>query len=298
MEAEVPKHTRLCIAGAGTMGRGIAHAALTAGFEVRLYDVDPAAREAALPAVTRTLDRALAKGKLDPATREDCAERLHVCDSLEQAARGADLVIETVVENPAVKAAVLAELAPFLDADTVVASNTSSLSISGLAPHSGRPDRFVGMHFFNPPYALRLLELIEGRETSSETLTRCRAWAEAMKRVLVEVKDSPGFATSRLGIALGNEAMRMVEAGVARPKDIDTAMRAGYGHPMGPIELTDHVGLDVRLAITEYLHGELGTDTFEPPAMLRRLVAEGRVGKKSGHGFYRWVEGKPVEDEG
>jgi 3-hydroxybutyryl-CoA dehydrogenase len=172
----------------------------------------------------------------------------------------------------------------------IFATNTSSLSITEIARASLRPERVIGMHFFNPVHIMRLLEIVVGQETAEETLEAAREVGRRMKKEPITVRDVPGFASSRLGVALGLEAMRMVEQGVASARDIDTAMELGYNHPMGPLRLTDLVGLDVRLRIAEYLHGTLGTENFRPPEILRRMVEEGKLGKKSGEGFYTWNE--------
>ena len=283
---------RIAVIGGGTMGRGIVHVALASGFEVALADASAEALSAAGAAVARSLDKAVARGKLDAAARAACDDRLTLAPSAAAAAEGSDLAIEAVPEVVAVKAAVYAALAEQLPPHAVIASNTSSLPMTALAAASDRPSRFVGAHFFNPPYVLRLLELIRAEQTSEETIATLRAVGAAMGREVIEVRDFPGFATSRLGVALGNEAMRMLEQGVASAADIDRAMVLGYRHPMGPLELTDLVGLDVRLAISEHLHRELGSDTFQPPLILRRLVRAGRLGRKSGRGFYRWDGGR------
>src|SRR5262249_1810633 len=174
--------------------------------------------------------------------------------------------------------------------DCIFATNTSSLSINEIANGATRPAQVVGMHFFNPVHIMRLVEIVVGEATSERTVTTVRAVAEQIKKQPITVRDVPGFASSRLGVTLGLEAMRMVEQGVASARDIDTAMELGYNHPMGPLRLTDLVGLDVRLGIAEYLHGKLGSETFRPPEILRRMVREGKLGKKSGEGFYKWHE--------
>jgi 3-hydroxybutyryl-CoA dehydrogenase len=186
------------------------------------------------------------------------------------------------------KRAALGEVERVAARDFVFATNTSSLSITEIARAAGRPERVVGMHFFNPVHIMRLVEIVVGAQTSDETVEAARAVGRRMKKEPITVRDVPGFASSRLGVALGLEAMRMLEEEVASAKDIDTAMQLGYNHPMGPLRLTDLVGLDVRLSIAEYLHRTLGSETFRPPEILRRMVADGRLGKKSGEGFYNW----------
>jgi 3-hydroxybutyryl-CoA dehydrogenase len=185
---------------------------------------------------------------------------------------------------------VLREAAALVAVDCILATNTSSLSIGEVAAASSRPETVVGMHFFNPVHIMRLVEIVIGQKTSAEATATVREVATRMKKEPIMVRDVPGFASSRLGVTLGLEAMRMVEQGVASARDIDTAMELGYNHPMGPLRLTDLVGLDVRLNIAEYLHGKLGSETFRPPEILRRMVSEGKLGKKSGEGFYKWNE--------
>jgi 3-hydroxybutyryl-CoA dehydrogenase len=198
------------------------------------------------------------------------------------------LIIEAVPENLELKQNLLRECAAVLKSDRILASNTSSLSITEIARGVADPARVVGMHFFNPVHIMRLVELVVGEQTSEATISAVRGVVQRMQKEPITVRDVPGFASSRLGVTLGLEAMRMVEQGVASPRDIDTAMELGYNHPMGPLRLTDLVGLDVRLSIAEYLHRKLGSETFRPPEILRRMVTEGKLGKKSGEGFYKW----------
>ncbi len=287
----------ITVLGGGTMGRGIVHVALASGFQVWMSDISEDALEQAVAGVHKTLGRAVERGKLSEEDCQNCQSSLQTSIHAAEAAEGADLVIEAIPESLDLKCALYQTIAPALGSQTILATNTSALPVTKLAKASGVAERFVGMHFFNPPYALKLLELIRTDQTTEETLSRAREFAGQLGREVVEVRDSPGFATSRLGITLANEAMRMIEQKVASPSDIDTALRYGYGHPMGPLELTDLVGLDVRLAITRHLYAELGTDTFQPPTILEDLVSAGRLGRKSGHGFYRWVDGKKVEHD-
>lgn len=279
---------RITVVGAGTMGHGIAQVAALAGIEVTLHDVDPDALDSGLSKLESNLAGGVDKGKLSRDEADAARERVRTSTDLSAAVSAADLIIEAAPENMALKKKIFGEVAAAAGSDAILASNTSSLSIDEIAASLPAPERFLGMHFFNPPYVLRLLELIVGEETSEGTLSRVRAAGERMGREMITVKDSPGFATSRLGLVLGLEAMRMLETGVASAEDIDRAMELGYRHPMGPLKLTDLVGLDVRLAISEHLHRELGSEAFRPPAILRRLVDQGKLGKKSGEGFYRW----------
>jgi 3-hydroxybutyryl-CoA dehydrogenase len=203
---------------------------------------------------------------------------------------GADLVVEAAPESMELKAKIFAEVDQVAPDHAILASNTSSLSISEISGAVADPTRFIGMHFFNPVHIMKLVEVVWGAETSEATRDTTVAFARLLGKEPIVVRDAPGFASSRLGIVLGMEAIRMVEQGVASPEDIDKAMELGYRHPMGPLKLTDLVGLDVRLGIAEYLHDTLGSEAFAPPALLRSMVAEGRLGKKSGRGFYDWTE--------
>jgi 3-hydroxybutyryl-CoA dehydrogenase len=206
---------------------------------------------------------------------------------LEECAK-ADLIIEAAPEKLDLKREILRQLESFSDRAFIFASNTSSLSITEIARSAKRPEAVVGMHFFNPVHLMRLVEIVVGEKSSEETVETVTSIGKRMRKEPIVVKDVPGFASSRLGVALGLEAMRMVEQGVASARDIDIAMELGYNHPMGPLKLTDLVGLDVRLSIAEYLHRELGSETFRPPEVLRRMVSEGKLGKKTGEGFYDW----------
>jgi 3-hydroxybutyryl-CoA dehydrogenase len=201
----------------------------------------------------------------------------------------ADLVIEAIVENAEVKRKLYAAVEPRMKPGAVLASNTSSIPLQELAGALARPERFVGLHFFNPPHVMKLIEIVRGERTSDHTVAAAREVAAKMGKQPIVVRDTPGFATSRLGIAIGLEAMRMLEEGVGSAEDIDRAMELGYNHPMGPLRLSDLVGLDVRLGIAEHLAATLGP-RFEPPQLLRDMVAAGKLGRKSGHGFYRWNE--------
>jgi len=214
-------------------------------------------------------------------------DHLRVAPELEEATRGADLIIEAVPEELDLKRNIFAQVDLVCGEETIIASNTSSMSITKLAGSVERRDRFVGMHFFNPPHVMKLIEIVRGERTSDDTIAETRAVAEKMGKQPIVVRDTPGFATSRLGVAIGLEAIRMLEEGVASAEDIDRAMELGYNHPMGPLRLTDLVGLDVRLGIAEYLAATLGP-RFEPPQLLRDMVAKGHLGKKSGRGFYEW----------
>lgn len=279
----------VAVLGAGTMGHGIAQVAAAAGCETRLFDVDDARVEAGLAKIRSNLQTGVDKGKLDAARRDATLAQLRGTSDLAAAAAGADLVIEAVPETLALKHDVLGRAAASAKPDAILGSNTSSLSIAKIAAALPRPERVIGTHFFNPVHIMKLLEIVVADTTAPEVVARVRAWGTALGKECITIKDSPGFATSRLGLVIGLEAIRMVEQGVGSAEDIDKAMTLGYGFPMGPLRLTDLVGLDVRLAIAEYLSTALPDGKhFEPPALLRRLVAEGKLGKKSGQGFYPW----------
>ena len=279
---------RIAVIGAGTMGHGISAVAAMAGAEVALADDDPVAPAAALIRIGGTLDQAIDRGKLRPEDRARTLGRVRAAGGLADAVHDADLVIEAIPEQLELKRALFAEMERHAPAGALLATNTSSLSVSSIAAAVATPDRVLGMHFFNPVPAMKLVELVRGEATSDATIALASAIAEWLGKTPIVVRDSPGFATSRLGVVLGLEAIRMLEQGVASAADIDRAMMLGYNHPIGPLRLGDLVGLDVRLAIADHLHATLGGDTYAAPDLLRRMVAEGRLGRKSGEGFYRW----------
>jgi 3-hydroxybutyryl-CoA dehydrogenase len=270
------------------MGQGIAQLSAQAGYPTRVYDADPVALERGVAKARAGFDLLLAKGKLSPAEAAEAVARLEGSGSLAAAVEGVGLVIEAVPERLDLKIELLRSVAALAPVTAVLASNTSSLSLTEIAAGSGQAPRVVGMHFFNPPPVMKLLELVRAEQTSSETLAAARAVGARMGKEMIEVRDSPGFASSRLGIALALEAIRMLEEGVASAADIDRAMELGYAHPMGPLKLTDLVGLDVRLAIAEHLNRELGGFRFQPPQLLKRLVRAGKLGRKAGEGFYKY----------
>jgi 3-hydroxybutyryl-CoA dehydrogenase len=278
---------QIAVIGSGTMGRGIAYLSALAGYDTVIHDLEPSALDAARASVDSTLRKGVERGKIDEAAARAAIERLQLIADLEAAVHGADLIIEAVPEEYELKQSLFAQADLFCGEETILASNTSSISITKLAGNVERRDRFVGLHFFNPPHLMKLIEIVRGERTSDETIDEVTAVAEKMGKQPIVVIDSPGFATSRLGVAIGLEAIRMLEDGVASAADIDRAMELGYNHPMGPLRLTDLVGLDVRLGIAEYLASTLGP-RFEPPALLRTMVAEGRLGRKTGRGFYEW----------
>jgi len=279
---------KIAIIGAGTMGHGIAQVAAAAGYRVALHDVTAAAVEAGIAAVRANLDKGIARGKVTEDQKEATLASLHGETNLENAVGETAFVIEAVPESLELKRKIFRDVEPTVGADTVLASNTSSISIDRIADELQNPGRVIGLHFFNPVHLMALLEIVRGRRTSEEVVGRAFELGTTLGKDPIVVRDSPGFASSRLGLVLGLEAMRMLEEGVASPEDIDKAMTLGYRHPMGPLRLTDLVGLDVRLAIAEYLHRELGSETFRPPRILRDKVEAGHLGKKSGQGFYEW----------
>lgn len=277
------------VLGAGTMGHGIGQALAQGGVRVRLRDVDGARIEKGLAEVRKNLEGGVAKGKLTAAQKDEALARLTGETDLGRACAGADLVIEAIPEDLALKKQVLAEVSRLAKDARVVATNTSSLPVSEIAQATDRPERVLGLHFFNPVHLQKLVEVVTAERTTKDALGLAVALVARIGKEAVVVKDAPGFASSRLGLVIGLEAMRMVETGVANAADIDKAMELGYRHPMGPLKTSDYVGLDVRLAIAEHLHRELG-ETFRPPQVLRRLVRAGKLGRKTGEGFYRWDE--------
>jgi len=273
------------------MGHGIAQVAAGAGFRVILRDVDRDSLTRGIQAIERNLTKGIQLAKLTEADRDETLQRIRGTTRLEETVK-ADLIVEAAPEKLDLKQEILRQLEEMAERPFIFASNTSSLSITEIARASQRPEAVVGMHFFNPVHLMRLVEIVVGKATGNETVETVCAVGRRLRKEPIIVKDVPGFASSRLGVALGLEAMRMFEQGVASAPDIDKAMELGYNHPVGPLKLTDLVGLDVRLNIAEYLHRELGSETFRPPQVLRRLVDEGKLGKKTGEGFYVWNNGK------
>ena len=280
---------RIGVLGAGTMGHGIAQVAAAAGYDIVIRDLDATATARGLEAITKNLAKGIQLGKLTEQDREATWQRIHATTDLAEI-RDCDLIVEAAPEILDLKQDLLREAETLVDDDCIFATNTSSLSITEIARASLRPQNVIGMHFFNPVHIMRLVEVVVGEQTSSETTAIVRDVAARMQKEPIVVRDVPGFASSRLGVTLGLEAMRMVEQGVASARDIDKAMELGYNRPVGPLKLTDLVGLDIRLNIAEYLHVKLGSETFRPPEILRRMVSEGKLGKKSGEGFYKWNE--------
>jgi 3-hydroxybutyryl-CoA dehydrogenase len=277
----------VAVIGAGTMGHGIAQVAAAAGFRVWLNDVDRESLARGVSSIEANLAKGIERGKLTEDDRDRALQLIHGTTNLKECA-GTDLIIEAAPEKLELKKDILRQLEFASDHPFIFASNTSSLSITEIASSSKRPEAVIGMHFFNPVHIMRLVEIVVGEKTSPDIVNTVTNVGRKMRKEPIVVKDVPGFASSRLGVVLGLEAMRMFEQGVASAQDIDTAMELGYNHPMGPLKLTDLVGLDVRLNIAEYLHRELGSEAFRPPEVLRRMVSEGKLGKKTGQGFYDW----------
>ena len=280
------------VLGAGVMGHGIAQVAARAGHRVTLHDPDAAAADRGLARIRANLDKGVSLGKVSEEDRTAALDRIALAPSQAAACAEADLVVEAAPERMELKRSLFRDVEAAARPSALLATNTSSLSIDAIAEVLAEPGRFLGLHFFNPVHLMALVEVVRGSRTDEATLDAGVAFARGLGKEPIVVRDAPGFASSRLGVALGLEAMRMVEEGVAEPAAIDTAMELGYRHPMGPLRLTDLVGLDVRLAIAEYLHEKLGGERYRPPAILRRMVEEGKLGRKTGEGFYRWDEEK------
>ena len=278
----------VAVLGAGTMGAGIAQVCAEAGSSVILQDITDEFVHKGLERVRAFLQKGVDKGKVTAERRDEVLARISVTSDRAAACRSADLVIEAVPEKLELKNGLFRELGEVVAPACVLASNTSSLSLAKVFDGVPGQERCIGMHFFNPVPLMKLLELVRTGHSSQTTIDTVTAYARQLGKEPILVVDSPGFASSRLGVCLGLEAIRMLESGVASAEDIDKAMVLGYGHPMGPLKLTDLVGLDVRLAIADYLRTELDLAGFEAPALMREMVAAGKLGKKSGQGFYSW----------
>jgi 3-hydroxybutyryl-CoA dehydrogenase len=275
----------ISVIGAGTMGRGIAYAAAFGGYRTILEDMSQSVLDAGLAYVRTALDEGVERGKVTAEQRLHALAGLGSAHSVEEACREADLVIEAVPEDMELKLEIFTLLDKFAKPGSIFASNTSSLSITEMAAITFRPEKCVGLHFFNPVPKMKLLEVVRGLETSDETISDCREVGARMGKEVVVVREAPGFITSRINAMIGNEAFYMLEEGIATAADIDKALKLGLNHPMGPFELVDLVGLDVRLSILEYLHRTLG-EKYRPAPLLRQYVKAGRLGRKSGRGVY------------
>jgi 3-hydroxybutyryl-CoA dehydrogenase len=282
--------TRAAVIGAGTMGNGIAHVLAQHGWEVALIDSAAPALERATATIRANLDRQVKKGAIPADAPAQVLERVRTGSSLEAAAP-ASLVIEAASENPAVKFALFEQLDRIAGPGAILATNTSSISITEIAARTRRPDQVIGMHFMNPVPVMQLVEVIRGHATSDATTATVMETARALGKTPVEVQDYPGFVSNRVLLPMINEAIFCVMEGVATPESIDTVMKLGMAHPMGPLALADFIGLDVCLAILDVLHGGLGDDKYRACPLLRRMVAAGDLGKKSGRGFYTYAKG-------
>ena len=288
-----------CVAviGAGTMGAGIAQICAQSGWRTNLFDAFPEGLERGMQRIDSFWDKGITRGKTTPEQKIQWSANLHAVADMAEAVGHADLIIEAVPEIPELKHSIFTELDRLAPPHAILGSNTSSLSIADIAAATSRPENVIGMHFFNPVPIMKLLELVRHDSTSDATIAAAQAAGSVMGKTTILVKDIPGFATSRLGVVLGNEAIRMLADGVASAKDIDTAMVLGYKHPMGPLALTDLVGLDVRRDILKNLQSSFNDDAYAPHPLLEKLVAAGRLGKKSNIGIYDWSTGEAEETE-
>lgn len=281
----------IAVIGAGTMGRGIAFAAALDGYRTILEDVSAPMLDQALAYIRQTFQEGVARGRITSEQKDQALAHLSVAHSVEEACREADLVIEAVPEDMELKIEIFTLLDKFANRVAIFASNTSSLSITEMAAVTFRPEKCVGMHFFNPVPKMKLLEVVKALETSDDTLAVCKEVGRRMGKEVVVVRESPGFITSRINAMIGNEAFYMLQESIASAEDIDKAMKLGLNHPMGPFELVDLVGLDVRLSILEYLHKTLG-EKYRPCSLLRQYVNAGRLGRKAGRGVYDYPDAK------
>jgi 3-hydroxybutyryl-CoA dehydrogenase len=287
------------VVGAGLMGRGIAHGFAVGGYSVSLVDVQATQLNAATQVIRELLADGVRLTKISADDAEAALQRLTTDSDLAAALRSrpTELLLETASENLEAKLAIARMSDSLLPPHAVFATNTSALSVTEIACATTRADRVVGMHFFNPVHKMKLLEVVRGLATSDETVARARAWGNALGKTAIVVNESPGLTTSRMSALMGNEAMYMLLEGIASAEDIDTALRLGFNHPMGPLELGDLTGWDTRLSVLEYLHSRLG-DKFRPCPLIYKLVKSGRLGRKVGKGVYEYVDGKRVPASG
>lgn len=291
------KINKVVVVGAGLMGTGIAHAFASSGFSTALVDTDGQALERAQQAISKIVDDGVRLGKFQAAAADAAKARLTIKTDLTAAADGAHLLVETVSEKLAVKQAVVTQAAAVMAHDAIYATNTSALSVTEIATAVAHPERVIGMHFFNPVHKMKLVELVRGLATSDETVALTREYSDVIGKTSIIINESPGLTTSRMSALAGNEAMWMLQEGAASAEDIDTALRLGFNHPMGPLELGDLTGWDTRLSVLKYLHQTLG-DKFRPCPLIIKMVAAGRLGRKTGHGVYRYQEGQRVPGSG
>jgi 3-hydroxybutyryl-CoA dehydrogenase len=290
---------RVVVVGSGLMGTGIAHGFAASGFTVTLVDLDTAALARAIASITKIFADGVKLGKVPEAAANSALARLETDASLTNAltARAAVLLVETATENMSAKVAIVREADRLLPPDAVIGTNTSALSVTEIAAATQRADRVLGMHFFNPVHKMKLLELVRGVATSEQTIAQARSWGEALGKTTILVNEAPGLTTSRMSAMMGNEAMYMLMEGVASAEDIDTALRVGFNHPLGPLELGDLTGWDTRLAVLKYLHETLG-EKFRPCPLIQKMVKAGRLGRKAGTGVYEYVDGQRVPGSG
>lgn len=287
----------VAVIGAGQMGSGIAHAFAQAGFPVALVDSNPAQLGKARESIAQIVAGGVKLGKISPVDARALQDRVTIGGDLAAGLRGAMLVVETATENFDVKVRILQQVSTAVASDAIIATNTSALGITELAATVDRPERFVGMHFFNPVHKMKLVEIIRGLQTSNETAERVRTYSGWLGKESIVVNESPGFTTSRMSVLLGNEAMFMLMEGVGTAEDIDKALRLGLNHPMGPLELGDLTGWDTRLSVLKHLYQTLG-EKYRPCPLILKLVKAGRLGRKVGHGIYRYDDGARVAGSG
>ncbi len=288
---------KVVVVGAGLMGTGIAHAFASSGFATIVVDTNAASLTHARVSIEKILGDGVRLGKVSEEQAQQSLANLLTTSDLSEAASGANWLVETVSEQLAVKKAVISQAAPLLAADAIIATNTSALSVTEVAASVDSADRVIGMHFFNPVHKMKLVELVRGLATSDEVVVRTRALCEQIGKTSIIVNESPGLTTSRMSALLGNEAMWMLQEGTASAEDIDTALRLGFNHPMGPLELGDLTGWDTRLSVLRYLHQTLG-EKFRPCPLIIKMVAAGRLGRKTGQGVYRYADGQQVPGSG